>query len=652
MSTRRPLRVLHVEDAPDDSVLLERELRRGGLEPTLLRVEDRESMAKALAERSWDVIVSDFSVPGFGALEALRLVQEIGLDLPFLIVSGTIGEIAAVDAMKAGAHDYLLKGSLARLVPAIEREMREAMERAERRRASAALDASVRALQRSEERVRALVSSIDDFVFTVDESLRYTGVYGRWIGVEGYEPDQMLGRTVGEVFGAEAAEAHRAAYAAALRGERVSSEWSFPGADGPRELHTTFAALTEVGTATRELVGVARETTEQRRLREQLFVSDRMASVGTLATGVAHEINNPLAIVLANLDFARMGIGPLAEHAAIAGDPTLESIVRDLETTVSEAREAADRVRFIVRDLRIFGRAGDEDEIGPVDLRSVMDSSVRMAWNEIRHRAKLVKDYDGSFVVEGNEPRLGQVFLNLVVNAAQAIPEGRAYGNEIRISARRLPDSRVCVEVADSGVGIAPEHLARIFNPFFTTKPVGVGTGLGLAICQRIVANLGGQISVESELGRGTTFRVVLRAAAFDVQPAAKLDDVIRPPTRRARVLVIDDEPMMGSAIVRALSVEHDADRVGHAQDALDRIESGEHFDVILCDLMMPDIGGADFYDALRERHPELLERIIFLTGGAFTARARAFLEEVDNLRLEKTFDVQHLRTIIGERVR
>ncbi len=652
MTAARPLRVLLVEDEPDDADLVLREIRRAGYELTARRVDDRASMTDALEGAAWDVVLSDFHLPGFGAREALALLQERELDLPFVIVSGTVGEAAAVAAMKAGAHDYVLKGALGRLVPAIEREIREAAERAERRRATAALDASVRAHTRSEERFRAVVSSVDDFVFTLDAALRYTGVYGRWPSAVGLEADDVRGRTVDEVFGAETAAAHRAAYAEALASGRASCEWSFAAAGGRRELHTTFARLGDGDHATGEIVGVARDTTEQRRLQEQLLVADRMASVGILATGVAHEINNPLAIVLANLDLGRLEARKLASRAASAAHDELVSLARDLESTIGDAREAVDRVRFIVRDLKIFGRAGDEDAIGPVDLRAVIESSARMAWNEIRHRARLTKDYDGTFVVEGNEPRLGQVFLNLLVNAAHAIPEGRRNDHEIRIAARREADGGIVVEVRDSGSGIAPEHQAHLFRPFFTTKPVGVGTGLGLAISKRIVESLGGSISVESEVGRGTTFRVALRPATSRPRTVAAAEAVVPESTRRGRVLVIDDEPMMGAAIVRALSSDHEAVRVGRAEEALARIASGEDYDVILCDMMMPEMGGADFYEALREQRPDVLDRIVFLTGGAFTVRARSFLEEVANLRLEKTFDVQHLRAIVRERVR
>ena len=207
-------------------------------------------------------------------------------------------------------------------------------------------------------------------------------------------------------------------------------------------------------------------------------------------------------------------------------------------------------MRDIVRDVKLFSRPQDE-KTGAVDVRRVIDSSSRMAWNEIRHRARLVKDYQPIPLVNANESRLGQVLLNLIVNAAQAMPEGHADRNELRVATRTKDDGRAIVEISDTGLGIRKEHLERIFDPFFTTKPVGVGTGLGLAICHRIVSELGGLIEVESEVGKGTLFRLVLPAAR-DSQ-SVKVTTVRPTSGHKVRVLVVDDEPAMGRALQRSL---------------------------------------------------------------------------------------------------
>jgi nitrogen-specific signal transduction histidine kinase len=385
------------------------------------------------------------------------------------------------------------------------------------------------------------------------------------------------------------------------------------------------------------------DVTEQRRLQEQLMVSDRMASIGTLAAGVAHEINNPLTAVLGNLQLASAGIeelrGRLGELAGLA----------ELQEGLVDALEAAERVRHIVRDLRLFSRAED-DKRGPVDIERVIESSVRIAWPEIRCRARLVKNFTPLPPVSGNESRIGQVCLNLLVNAAQAIEEGHVDSNEISVSTRVVGDD-VVLEIRDTGAGMRPEVLARLFTPFFTTKAVGVGTGLGLSICHRIISSMGGKITVDSVLGKGTLFRVSLPVAlTSSVKTTVPPKPSLPPARRRGRILVVDDERMILNMVGRVLGWAHDVKTTTSAREAIAHVEAGK-FDVIICDLMMPDMTGMDLYAELFRRDPELAGRIIFLTGGAFTPRARDFLDEVQNARLEKPFDHPALKALVNARV-
>jgi CheY-like chemotaxis protein/two-component sensor histidine kinase len=326
--------------------------------------------------------------------------------------------------------------------------------------------------------------------------------------------------------------------------------------------------------------------------------------------------------------------------------------LHDVFDELRDARESADRLRHIVRDLKIFSRATDEEHRGPVDVQRIMESSLRMAWNEIRHRARLVKEYGLVPLVEANEARLGQVFLNLIVNAAQAIQEGDADHNQIRVITRLDPGGGVIVEVRDTGSGIPPENLSRIFDAFFTTKPVGVGTGLGLSICHRIVSGLGGRLEVESQVNKGSVFRVLLPKASGTVEARRRSSIPVGLPTRRARVLVVDDEPMIMTAIGRALALDHDVVSTENAVDALERIIRGDRFDIIVCDLMMPQMTGMDLYRELLQRVPEQATRMVFLSGGAFTAAARSFLDEVPNHRLDKPFDTRQLLALVNDRVR
>jgi PAS domain S-box-containing protein len=383
-----------------------------------------------------------------------------------------------------------------------------------------------------------------------------------------------------------------------------------------------------------------RDITEGRKLQEQLMVSDRMASVGTLAAGVAHEINNPLAAIMANIELVAAKFTKLASRMP-------DEEVHEIRDDLGDALDAAIRLKNIVNDLRIFSRA-QEVRDGPIDIGPLLESSLRMAYNEIRHRAKVVRDFQPLPPVNGNESRLGQVFLNIIVNAAQAIEEGHADANEIRVTTRLDEKGMVVIEISDTGVGIPPEMIQKLFTPFFTTKPAGVGTGLGLVICHRIVDALGGSIEVASAVGKGSTFRIMLPPGQEDYAPSMRVwDEHIAAPFH-GNILIIDDEYMLGRVLGRTLDGEHQVTVVTRAQDALKKISAGERFDAILCDLMMPEMSGMEFYHEVSQVVSDQARQIIFMTGGAFTPGARAFLDEVPNARLQKPFELTTLKNLIN----
>jgi signal transduction histidine kinase len=495
------LRLLLIEDFEDDALMVLRELRRSGYDVVHTRVETAEALTRALDAGPWDVIISDYALPRFDALAAFALVRKRGGDIPFLIVSGQIGEDTAVAAMRAGVHDFLLKDRLGRLGPAVARELREA----------------------------------------------------------------------------------------ALRGER-------------------------------------------RKMQEQLLLSDRLASLGLLAASVAHEINNPLASLMANLEFILQ-----PEQGPVPLDPEQEQALRDCHL-------CAERIRDIIRDIKIFSRPEDKER-GALDVHRLLDSSLRMAWNHIFHRARIVKDYAAHSPVLGSEAPLGQVFLNLLVNAADAIPEGHSTAQEIRVVTRQEGTSHVRVEIHDTGMGIPPELCERIFEPFFTTKPVGVGTGLGLAICRRLVSEMGGELSVESEPGRGTVFHLRLPTAH---EVAERSPRTSSEPGPKRSVLILDDEAVVGRALQRILGPRYEVLVLVQGPEALAQVASGRRFDTILCDLMMPEMSGPRFYEELARVAPEQAERVIFMTGGAFTEQSRAFLAGTGLPCVDKPIDAQRLRALMA----
>jgi signal transduction histidine kinase/ActR/RegA family two-component response regulator len=398
-----------------------------------------------------------------------------------------------------------------------------------------------------------------------------------------------------------------------------------------------------LGTGAGENLFIARDVTERQRILSQIMVSDRMTSVGTLAAGVAHEINNPLAYILSNVDSALGDLEAVHQRLLKASVPEPEAyaLLEDMNLGLRDAKAGAQRVRDIVRDLRTFSRV-DAGPRGPVDLGRVLELTAHMASNEIRHRARLTRDWGDLPAVDGNESLLEQVFLNLLVNAAHAIPEGEVDRNEVRISARRAGDT-VVVEVGDTGRGIPPELRGRIFDPFFTTKAPGLGTGLGLWIVHNTVAALGGEVALESTSGSGTTFRITLPASREKVVAPATHSGT---PSRRARILVIDDEAPVASAMRRALR-EHEVVVCRGGPEALQKLAGGERFDVLFCDLMMPEMSGMELYEELAARYPEQAARVVFVTGGAFTPGAQAFLNKVKNPRLDKPFETEDLRAEI-----
>ena len=408
-------------------------------------------------------------------------------------------------------------------------------------------------------------------------------------------------------------------------------------------------------------VAIMRDVTARRQGEAAL----RLAGVGTLAAGAAHEINNPLTSILGNLAFVR---DELASVTA-ALPPARAAQLQEATQAIAEAHQAAARVRDVIRGLRIFSRP-DEERQEPTDVAWAMSAAVAVTRNELRHRARVTTRYGVAPQVLGSRSRLEQVFANLLVNAAQAIPEGHAAANEVSITVGTTPAGEVLAEVRDTGHGMTPEVRARIFEPFFTTRPVGSGAGLGLAICHGIVADLGGRIEVESEPARGTTVRVLLPAmadgaAALGAVPAAPppseappapptapapVDGWVALPTD-ARVLLVDDDALIGKVVIRSLAGGPEVVALEDGRAALARLVSGERFDVILCDLMMPDFSGMEFHAALQAARPDLAGQVIFVTGGAFTPRARDFLGSVRNECLRKPFEPEVLRRLVAERL-
>jgi signal transduction histidine kinase len=411
----------------------------------------------------------------------------------------------------------------------------------------------------------------------------------------------------------------------------------------PRTITVTALPLVFDGKEAVAVVG--HDSTALAESQALLLRNDRLASLGTLATGVAQGINNPITYVMSHLEFLGRR---LRAHAAAGDEPLAPDEVARLLESVGHAVEGIQRVRSVARDLTTFS-SGNVVERSLVDVRSVLQSSIQMAWHEIRHRAKLVKKLGEVPPVEANEARLAQVFLSLLVNAAQAIPEGNAEHHSVSIATRATDEGQVVIEIADSGAGMAPDVTARVFDPFFTTKPKAPGGGLGLSIAHGIVRDLGGDITCQSEEGVGTKFTIVLPSArGFRSSGAMRIARDSR--EDRSRVLIIDDDRMVADAMALTVGDEADVTVVTGARDALELLARGERFDTILCDLMMPVMTGMDLYAEALRVAPDAVGSIVFVSGGAFTPRARAFLDGVGSRCLEKPIAAKDLRAAIRRR--
>jgi PAS domain S-box-containing protein len=396
------------------------------------------------------------------------------------------------------------------------------------------------------------------------------------------------------------------------------------------------------------VVTLARDLTEQRALQARLMLTDRLSNMGTLAAGLAHEINNPLQYMTANTQVVRADLAELAVELR-AGTVRNEKAALRLEEAgvcLSDVAAGEQRVGELVRELRGFSRVSDRQV--PVDVAAVVKAALRVVGNELHFRARVVVDLPDTMPrVMADEGRLFQVFLNLLVNAAQAIPAGDADAHRVQVTTETV-GQQVIVRVSDTGCGMDMDQAAHIFEPFYTTKDVGEGTGLGLAICASIVRGIGGDIEVASRPGEGSVFSVRLPVDPREkTQQGEAASAPVRRVSARCRVLVVDDEPAIRKALSRALGTRHEVVGAGSARDAVALLEDDDAFDLVLSDVLMDRGGGPELHDWLEAHRPALRERLVFMTGGAFMPRAAAFVEKVDRPVLDKPIRVDDVERIL-----
>lgn len=665
------LNILVVDDEPAHAEAV----RRAFLpmpDVTIVTVGSIAACREYVSERLPDLALVDLNLPDGRALQLLTSPAEDG-GFPIVVMTSHGNEQTAVDAMKAGAIDYVVKSAeaFADIPRVIERARREWKLRQDRKRA-------VEALHESEERHRALFQKSNDALMTLaPPTWRFTSGNSAAFRLFGASHQaEFLSRTPWQYSperqpdGRGSAEKAKELIDAAMLQGSLGFEWLHQRTSGEEFPATVVLTRIEIDGIS-QLQASVRDETEKRRLQARVAQADRLASMGMLAAGVAHEINNPLAYVLYNVDSLaqdlprlsaviqrccralreRLGDSVYAEIVQEDAELLEPSMLADAVERIREALEGTERIRAISRGLGTFSRVERADRTC-IDLRTPLDAAINMAYNEIRHRARLVRDFCTVPSIWATEGKLSQVFLNLLVNAAHAIDEGDAKNNQITVRTW-TEGSEACVAIADSGSGIPAENLERIFEPFFTTKSVGVGSGLGLSICRSIVLEFGGNLTVQSQAGKGTCFVVRLPAAkvASVQQSTESQPNVANASVVRGRVLIVDDEEAIRNSMVRLLGRHHELVTTASGAEAREWLARDRDFDIILCDLTMPQMAGTDLHAWLRDRDPDLANRLVFMTGGAFTPNVTEYLTRVENVRIEKPFDTADLERLVAELV-
>ena len=532
-------------------------------------------------------------------------------------------------------------------------------------------------LRESEERYRAIFEGAIEMIHIIDEQYRIVDVNETEVRRLGYTRAEIIGKPLREIIHPDSlGDDFEAVVARAQSGETVESfEATLLAKDGTRIPIVANIVPIMVEGKFAGAQGILRDISDRKRAEEALQVrtaellhSDRLVAVGQLAGGVAHEINNPAAFVTSNLTVLQKHIdkleGVLNEIRERGRKRSLDDrwvddlltegevpfLLHDTKAILQDNLEGMQRISGITKDLRSFARI-EGDEIELVDLNEIVRSVSNMVSNEIRHRAKLVENLGKVPLIAADRAKLAQVVMNLMMNAAQAIEDGEASKNQITVETSR-GEGTVILTVTDTGRGIAEQDQERVFEPFFTTKARTVGTGLGMPIAMEIVRRHGGDIRFSSTVGEGTCFEVTLQERT-PIPASPSLSDSHAPlpvgPRLRARVLLIDDEAMLRSAMSRILEPHHEIVVADGGLEALAELERDNGFDVILCDLMMPDLDGAQLYSALRETMPFLLHRIVFISGGAFTPAALNFIGSVHNFVLEKPVSRALLLSVIDK---
>jgi len=628
--------LLIVEDESIVAHDIQQTLVAQGYDPFAIASTGEEAVAYA-SQRCPDLVLMDIRIKGrIDGVTTAGLLRK-RFDVPIVYLTAHADEATVARARKTEPYGYLMK-------PVKSAELRSAVE------IGLYKHQMDKRLRERERWFSTTLESIADAVITVDLGGNVTFMNPAAEELTGSTLERACGHPAREILSL-VAPTHSASPlddALARRETVVVPEATLESASRPSRIVADSAAPVFDDGNVLGAVMVIRDITEHKSLQKQLELADRLASLGTMAAGVAHEVNNPLAVVAANSALVADEMTRLLSEVR-GNNVAAEDVARRLEEALelqSSIQSAAGRIGQVVSDLKAFSRPTPQTA-GQADVARAIEWAIRSTSAEFHSRAQVSTEVTDVRPVAMDEIRLGQILVNLLINSAHAIAPGNMGAHQVSVIARSTPDDRVAIEVRDSGCGMTPEILARIFEPFFTTKAVGEGTGLGLSICHGIVKSVGGDLQVESQLGQGTVFRFSLPVAPEEKSEAAADVSVVAPVAARAgRILVIDDDDMVRKAIQLSLK-KHEPVCLSNAKEALALLDSGQRFDIIFCDLMMPEMTGMDFYEELLKKYPDDARRVIFLSGGAVTGKVADFLASVPNLQMDKPFDIAGLRSAV-----
>jgi two-component system cell cycle sensor histidine kinase/response regulator CckA len=646
-----PLRVLVLEDSKLDFELLLHEFHRGGYETESIRVQTEEGMRAALEQDAWDIIIADFSMPQFNAMDALKIYHELKLDLPVIIVSGTVGEEVAVEAMKAGAHDYFMKDKLVRFCPAVKRELKEAEVRWGRKRAE-------ESLRESEERYRIITENMSDTVWLMDMNLKTTYISPSVFRARGFTMEELQALPLEKNFSPASMQIVAQVMAEELTPEKLGQkdlklertlELEFCRKDGSffwSEISITLIRDREGNPA--GIVGVGRDITERKQLEDQLHQAIKMEAIGRLAGGVAHDLNNALTPIMGISEILLKELGP--------GHPIYEDI--------QEIKESGERCVSLTRQLLAFGRRQPLD-MKVLNINDAVINIEKLLARVIGEDIGLVQFLDPELGnVKADVGQLEQIIVNLAVNARDAMPDGgkltietknvtldEEYSNNHVSTA---PGPYVMLAVSDNGTGMDAETRAHIFEPFFTTKEIGKGTGLGLSTVYGIVKQSGGNIGVYSEPGKGTTFKIYLPRVEEEAEETRARKRVSAISYRGSEtILLVEDEDSVRKVAKRILEEQgYQILEAGNSEQALKLSESYKRpIHIIITDVVMPGMSGKEMSERLLISRPGI--KILFVSGYTDNAIVHHGVLEKGTNFLQKPFTVESLtakvRTVLDE---